>query len=371
MKAVVLVGGEGTRLRPLTDSRPKQLLPVVEVPMLERVVTSLAAGGVDEVVLSLGYRPDDFLAVYGSGQVAGIPCTCVVESELLDTAGAIRFAAVSAGVDDTFVAVNGDVLSDIDVGQLLELHRRQGAAATIATVGVADPSRFGVVVTDDMGRVSAFVEKPAPGTAPTNQINAGAYVMEPSVLARIEPGVRVSVERQTFPSLVADGLLFARSFDTYWLDTGTPEAYLQAHEDLLQGRRGLPPAPGARQLSDGLWALGEVVVEGEAGGGTLLGAGARVMGGATVRASCVGADVTVGEGAQVTGSILLAGAHVGAGAVVDRSVVGAGATIGARARVVDVTVVGDGAAVPDGATESGGRVRVPAPAPGQPAGRGA
>lgn len=363
MKAVVLVGGEGTRLRPLTDSRPKQLLPVVEVPMLERVVGTLVAAGVDEVVLSLGYRPDDFLAVYGHGTLCGVPCTCVVEPELLDTAGAIRYAAAAAGIDETFVAVNGDVLTDIDVGELAAFHRSRGAEATVALVGVDDPSRFGVVVTDDRGQVQAFVEKPAPGTAPSNQINAGAYVLEPSVLDRIEPGVRVSVERQTFPALAAEGTLFARSFDAYWLDTGTPEAYLRAHDDLLRGRRGLPPAPGARELADGLWAIGQVRVDGRAGGHSLLGEGAVVAAGASVVGSCVGAGATVGPGASVTGSVLLAGASVGAGAEVTRSVIGAGAVVGEGAIVEDVTVVGDGGVVPDGATVQAGRVAAAAAGP--------
>lgn len=334
--------------------------------MLERVVRSLVAGGVDSVVLSLGYRPDDFLAVYGDGEVAGVPCTCVVEAELLDTAGAVRFAALTAGIDSTFVAVNGDVLSDIDVGQLLSLHRQRQAAATIATVGVADPSRFGVVVTDDDGRVSAFVEKPPVGTAPSNQINAGAYVLEPSVLDRIEAGVRVSVERQTFPSLVADGLLYARSFDTYWLDTGTPDAYLQAHYDLLQGRRGLPPVPGARQVATGLWVLGQALVRGDASAGTLLGDGARIEAGARVTGSCIGAGALVESEASVADAVVMAGATIGRGAVVERSVIGAGAKVGDGAHVTDVSVVADGAAVLPGSHLAGDRVRAPSSVPGTP-----
>lgn len=358
----MLVGGEGTRLRPLTDTRPKQLLPVAEVPMLERVVAPLVAGGVDEVVLSLGYRPADFLAAYASGSIGGVACTCVVEPELLDTAGAIAFAAGQAGVDDTFVAVNGDVLSDIDVGELVAFHRRLGAEGTIGLVGVDDPSRFGVVVTGDDGRVQDFVEKPAPGTAPSNQVNAGAYVLEPSVLDRVEPGVRVSIERHTFPALAAAGSLYARSFDVYWLDTGTPEAYLQAHADLLHGRRGLPPAPGARQLADRLWALGEVTVAGEAGAGTLLGDGAHVAGGATVSDSCIGAGARVAAGAVVTGSVLMPGSSVGPGARVERSILGTGSSVGDGAVVDAVSVVGDGARVDAGAAVHGGRVPAAHPA---------
>ncbi len=356
MRAVVLVGGEGTRLRPLTEHRPKQLLPVCGVPMLERVVGQLARGGVDQVVLSLGYRPEDFLAVYGAGTIAGVPCTCVVEPELLDTAGAIRYAATEAGIDDTFVAVNGDVLSDIDVSALAAFHADRSAEATIALVAVADPSRFGVVVTDSDGRVTAFVEKPAPGTAPARTINAGAYVMEPSVLDRVAPGVRVSVERQTFPALAADGRLFARVVDSYWLDTGTPEAYLQAHRDLVHGVRGGPPVPDARLAADGLWTQAGAQVHGAAGEGTLVGRNAVVAAGAAVRDSCIDAGASVEAGAVVEGSVLLPGATVGPGARVERSVLGFGAVVETGAEVLDGSVVGDGAVVTAGTRVVAGRV---------------
>ncbi len=357
MKAVVLVGGEGTRLRPLTNTRPKQLLPVAGVTMLDRVLASLVRAGIDGIVLSLGYRPDDFVAAYEGRHVDGVPVQCVVEAEPLDTGGAIRFAATAAGIDDTFVAVNGDVLTDLDVAGLVAFHRsRAGAEATISLIRVDDPSRFGVVVTDDEGRVTAFVEKPPAGQAPSNEVNAGAYVMEPSVLARIAPDERVSVERRTFPDLVAAGTLYALATGAYWLDTGTPQAYLQAHADLLSGVRGGPPAPGARRVAEGLWVLGDAVVDGTAGEGTLLGPGVTVAAGATVRASYLAAGVTVAAGASVTGSVVLDGASVGAGAVVDCSVVGPGASVEEGARVEDVTVVADGSVVPAGAELHGARV---------------
>src|SRR5580698_7381353 len=229
MKAVVLVGGEGTRLRPLTLTAPKQMLPIVGVPMIERVLGHLASHGVDEAVLSLGYLPDAFMKAYPEGAVDGVHLTYAVEPEPLDTAGAVRFAATFGAVDETFVVVNGDVLTDLDLSALIEFHRARDAEGTIALHPVADPSAFGVVPTDEVGRVTAFVEKPPRDEAPTNEINAGTYVLEPSVLARIPEGGRVSIERETFPAMVRDGGLFARSDDSYWLDTGTPAAYLQAH----------------------------------------------------------------------------------------------------------------------------------------------
>ena len=185
VKAVVLVGGEGTRLRPLTLSTPKQMLPIVGVPMIERVLAYLRSHGVDEAILSLGYLPDAFMEAYPDGHAAGVRLTYAVEPEPLDTAGAVRFAAVHGKVDDTFVVVNGDVLTDLDLGSLIDFHRLSGAEGTIALHPVADPSSFGVVPTDEDGRVTAFVEKPPRDEAPTNQINAGTYVLEPSVLDRI------------------------------------------------------------------------------------------------------------------------------------------------------------------------------------------
>ncbi len=188
MRAVVLVGGFGTRLRPLTNSVPKPMLPVVHVPIIERLVANLARGGVTDVTLGLGFRPEPFVEAFPDSTCAGVALRYAVEPEPLDTAGAIRFAADAAGIDDTFVVANGDILTDLDVGALVEFHRARRAEATIHLIPVDDPSSFGVVALDDDGRVERFVEKPAPGTAPSNLINAGTYVLEASVLARIPVG---------------------------------------------------------------------------------------------------------------------------------------------------------------------------------------
>jgi mannose-1-phosphate guanylyltransferase len=214
VRAVILVGGFGTRLRPLTTRTPKQMLPVVDRPMIERVVTSLARFGVTDAVLSLGYRPDAFLEAYPDDSCAGVALHYAVEPEPLDTAGAVRFAALDGGIEHTFLVVNGDVLTDLDVGRLWDFHQRCGAEGTIALTPVDDPSRYGVVPIDESGRVEAFVEKPPPGEAPTNWINAGTYVLEPTVLDRIPAGRRVSIERATFPGMVGDGSLFAMHSDT-------------------------------------------------------------------------------------------------------------------------------------------------------------
>jgi mannose-1-phosphate guanylyltransferase len=311
VRAVVLVGGFGTRLRPLTNGTPKQMLPVANRPMLEHVLSTLAAHGVEEVVLSLGYRPDAFTSAYPDGRCAGVKLVYAEEPEPLDTAGAIAFAARAAGIEERFLVVNGDVITGLDVTALIAFHDAAGAEGTIALTRVEDPSHFGVVPTDARGRVTAFVEKPSREEAPTDLINAGYYVLEASVLDRIPGGQRVNVERITFPAMVADGTLFARADDAYWLDVGTPERYLQANLDVTGG------------------------------------------------ASAIGEGCQVAPDAVVEASVLLPGAVVEAGAVVRRSVLGAGAVVGAGASVTDLSVLGDGVRVAPGAALSG--VRDPDP----------
>ena len=311
MRAVVLVGGEGTRLRPLTLTTPKQMLPVGRRPMIERVLGHLAAHGIDEAVLSLGYRPDAFMQAYPDGSCAGVRLVYAVEAEPLDTAGAIRFAAVEAGLDqqgEAFVVVNGDVLTDLDVSVLVAFHHERQAEATIALTPVPDPSAFGVVPTDDHGRVQAFIEKPPRDTAPTNLINAGTYVLEPSVLARIPSDRRVSIERETFPALVADGRLYAlgrrRAVDRRRYPGqlfGRQPGLRQRHRQCRRRRRDGRCRRDHRGLRPLRWC------------------GDR-------------------RGAQVRSSII-----------------GRGARVGANAVVADLSVVGDEAAVPPGATLSGQR----------------
>jgi mannose-1-phosphate guanylyltransferase len=364
VRAVVLVGGEGTRLRPLTYATPKQLLPIVETAMLERVLGHLAAHGTKQAVLSLGYRPEAFTRAYPDGVVAGVSVSYAVEREPLDTAGAIRFAALHAEIDETFLVVNGDVLTDGDVSALASFHATSGASASIYLSPVEDPSRFGVVETDPDGRVLAFVEKPPADEATTNLINAGIYVMEPGVLDRIPAGRRVSVERETFPSLVADGALFAMSDGAYWLDTGTPEAYLRAHRDLLDGLRGDPPAAGATRSAGGAWEIGTPSVDGSVDSRSLVGDAARVDAGATVTGSVVGRGCVVEGGAVVTSSVLLPGSVVCSGATVDSSIVGHRAHVGRDADVLSVSIIGDDVVLDAGTRWAAARVPENAPKQG-------
>jgi mannose-1-phosphate guanylyltransferase len=356
MKAVVLVGGEGTRLRPLTLSTPKQMLPIVGVPMIERVLTHLAAHGVDEAVLSLGYLPDAFTEAYPEGRSAGVRLTYAVEPEPLDTAGAVRFAAVFAGIEETFVVVNGDVLTDLDLTSLVEFHRERGAEGTIHLHPVADPSAFGVVPTDADGRVTAFVEKPPRDEAPTNEINAGTYVLEPSVLARIPPTGRVSIERETFPAMVRDGGLYARADDRYWIDTGTPSAYLEANFDYVEGRRGAAIAPGLSDRGDGVYVEGESDLEGDVVAHSVVFAGCTVEPSARVERSVLGPGSVISAGAVVTDSVLMDGCHVAGDASVAGSVMGPRSIVGQRADVKPVSVLGADAVVSSGSVVDGERV---------------
>ncbi len=322
MRAVVLVGGVGSRLRPLTLTVPKPMLPIGHVPMIARLVDRLGRGGVTEVVLALGFRPEPFVEAFPDGHCGDVALTYAVEPEPLDTAGAIKFAAEFAGIDDTFVVANGDVMTDLDVSALVEAHRSFGSEATLHLIGVDDPSAFGVVDLDANGAVRAFIEKPEPGTEPSNLINAGTYVFEPSVLARIPAATKVSVERDTFPRIVADGGLFGVATDDYWIDAGVPALYRAANLDLLDGKRRTERcdaiAPSAEVASDSL-----------------------------IRHSIVGDRVQVATGASVVDSVLLPGSIVGVGATIERSIVMG--VVGAEAIVRD-SMIGAEGQVGDGET---------------------
>ena len=324
MDAVVLVGGFGTRLRPLTLTRPKQMLPVVDRPMIEHVVGRLGQQGITRAVLSLGYRPDAFEAAYPEGRCAGVELFYAVEPEPLDTAGAIAFAARAAGVQGTFIAVNGDVVNRFPLEDLLTVHRGANADATIALAPVDDPSRYGVVVCGPDGRVREFVEKPPADLTPSNEISVGIYALEPSALDSVPEGARASIEREVFPLLVEQGGMYAVAWNGFWVDAGTPETYLEVQQ----------------ALSDGGWVH------------PLAG----VASDATVRSSIVMEGAVVSSGASITDSAVLPGARVSRDAEVERSIVGYGAEIGAGARLSDLSVVGDDVSIPPAAVLSGERV---------------
>ncbi len=364
MRAIVLVGGEGTRLRPLTSTVPKPLLPIAGQAFLERQLEWLASHGVDEVVLSLGYLPDAFRARFPDGAHAGVRLSYAVEPYPLGTAGAIRFAASCAGYDDRFVVCNGDVLTTLDLRALVAFHVEHSAEATIHLTRVDDPSAFGVVPTSPDGEVRAFVEKPPPGTAPSDWINAGTYVLEPSVLGRIPVDLTVSIERETFPRMLEHrGRLFATGTDDYWLDIGTPDKYLEANRDVVAGVLGVPPVAGATVRDDSVWDLGaDIHATASVEGPLLLGARAVLEAETRVERSVVGAGTVIGEGAVVEDAVVLDGTHIGPHARVTSSIVGPGATIGRHAVLSGCSVIGEGALVDAGTALVGARVELSAAA---------
>jgi mannose-1-phosphate guanylyltransferase len=337
LEAILLVGGQGTRLRPLTLSAPKPLLPTAGVPFLAHLLARVATAGVTHVVLATCYKSDMFAECFGDGAAFGLSIDYVQETVPLDTGGGIRNAADSlrGGAADPVVVLNSDVLSGHDLGAQVDLHLKVDAAVTLHLVEVADPSRFGCVPTDASGRVTAFLEKtPNPVT---NRINAGCYVFRREVIDQIPTGRRVSVERETFPGLISSGAVVMGYHESaYWLDVGTPQAFVRGSCDLVLGRLPAPAVPGPDRGSRPSLALdGASVAPGASvSGGTVVGVGASVAAGATVSGSVLFDSAVVGEGAVVRDSIVGRGAVVAPGAVLDDAVIGDGAFIGAGNELV-------------------------------------
>ncbi|WP_086825818.1 sugar phosphate nucleotidyltransferase [Allokutzneria sp. NRRL B-24872] len=322
--AVLLVGGKGTRLRPLTLSAPKPMLPTAGVPFLTHMLSRIRAAGITHVVLGTSYKAEVFEEHFGDGSHLGLELEYVVEEVPLGTGGGIRNVADRLR-GDTAMIFNGDILSGVDLGAVLNTHREADADVTLHLVKVEDPRRFGCVPTDADGRVTAFLEKT--DNPPTDQINAGCYVFRRSVLESIPAGREVSVERETFPGLLAAGARVQGHVDaSYWLDLGTPAAFVQGSADLA---RGIAPSAALPRPA------GEAIVL----DGAVLREGATVTGGSTIGAGC-----QLGVDARVDGAVVFEGAVIGAGAVVERSVIGAHARIGDGAVVQDA-VIGDGAVV--------------------------
>jgi mannose-1-phosphate guanylyltransferase len=298
---------------------PKPALTLVDRPFLAYMIEWLAAHGVSEVVLACGYRPDVLRDSLGDGERAGARIRYVEEPEPRGTAGAIRFAAEELGEDleDRFLALNGDVLTDLDLTALLRLHEEREARATLGLYPVEDSAAYGLVGTGPDGEVLEFLEKT--GREVPGEINAGTYVLERSVLDLIPPGEEVSIERDVFPRLAGDGL-YGLALEGYWMDIGTPERYLQSSWDILEGRvrtQVKPTAPGVLADRSATVADGAVI-----GPRAVIGAGCRVGPGVEIRDSVLLAGCGVGEGARITGSILSAGAQVAPGAVLEGAVVG-------------------------------------------------
>ncbi len=351
LPAVILVGGEGTRLRPLTARTPKPMLPLVDRPLLAYTFEHLARHGVDRAILSCGYLPTEIESHFGDrhGELA---LSYRVEPSPLGTGGGIRFGAAPGepgGITETFVALNGDVLHGADLQAMLAYHRERDAAGTVLLVPVDDPSRYGLVRRAADGRVSAFVEKPRAEEIDTNLINAGLYILEPEVLDLVPPGSVVSIERDVFPRLVEAGSLYGFELDGYWRDVGTPESYLDAHRDVLE-------RTFTTELGEALGSSYTLVEDGAQVDPSArlvppvyVGAGAVVEAGARIGSlAVVAAGARIGADAEIDSSVIAAGAVVGTGAVVHGSIVGEQARIGAGTHVRGLAVVGPHAEVGEG-----------------------
>jgi mannose-1-phosphate guanylyltransferase len=328
-EAILLVGGKGTRLRPLTVTTPKPMLPVAGIPFIVHQLVRLRDAGITHVVLATSYRPEVFAGHLDDGSRWGVELEYVTEEVPLGTGGGIRNVAdrLRGGPDDPVVILNGDILSGHDIGAQVALHLERGADVTLYLTRVEDARAYGCVPTDADGRVTAFLEKmPEPVT---DQINAGCYVFRRSVVDGIPVGRPVSVERETFPGLLSAGAFVLGHVDTaYWLDVGKPQDFVTGSRDLVLGRVASSALPGP--VGESLRLPGcRVDVGARVCGGSTVGHGAVVASGAVVDGSVLGDDVVVEAGAVVRDSVLGAGSSVGAAAVLDRVVVGDGARVGA------------------------------------------
>ncbi|HUF48859.1 MAG TPA: NDP-sugar synthase [Vicinamibacterales bacterium] len=317
MKAILLAGGRGTRLRPLTLHTPKPIVPMFDRPFLQYQIDLVRqVPEVDEIILSLNYQPRRIEEVFGDGADLGIRLRYVVEPTPLGTGGAIRFAA--EGIRDEPVLVfNGDVFTDVDLGAVVALHRSRQARATIVLTPVDNPSAYGLVETDAQGRVLRFLEKPSADQIVCNTINAGIYVLEPDTLGRIPPDTVYSIERSYFPSLIEEGLPFVAHISRgYWLDIGTPDKYRQAHRDIMDGRFKTEPFTGRA-------------------GTALVAPDARIEDGATVEAPCfIGPGTVVKRGARIGAYTVLGHhCHVAEDAVVDGAILWSNCWVDTEARI--------------------------------------
>ena len=346
MQAVILVGGLGTRLRPITYDIPKALVPLRNEPFIGYMIDFLRRGGVDGVVLSMGYMPDpiqDYFA--GREDLKDFPIHYAVEDNPLGTAGGIKNAEqyLDGG---PLVVVNGDVLAGTDLSKAVDLHESSDSLATITLTSVEDPTGYGLVEIDHDMLVHRFLEKPAADEITTNLVNAGIYVLEPEVLARIPEGQEVSIEREIFPDLQAEGKMRAHISSSYWRDIGTPRSYLFASHDVLSG------AVGASGKNFEYMNVDDSIVRGKnskilppvaVATGCEIGHSASIGGRTSLGRNC-----RVGEGAVVEGSIVLEGAEIEPGAVVRGSIIGPGACVGENAIVRGLSVLGAGCVVGEG-----------------------
>ena len=343
MQAIVLVGGEGTRLRPLTYGTPKPMVPIMNVPFLARTMERLYEAGIRDVILPAGYMPRAIVDYFGDGSRLDMKITYVIEETPLGTAGALK--NVEQHITGRFFVLNGDILTSLDLRAMQEFHDAKGGFGALHLIAVEDPSSFGCVVHDADGRVSAFVEKPPKGEEPSNEINAGTYLLEREILDYIPAGRAVSIERETFPKVIAAGKeLLAYTTADYWIDLGRPENYLAAHRDVLSGAMPLALEPGiSGPGSDALRGHPGVVPPVHADEDVVVDASAKVGPNVVLGRGC-----SIGANAVVRESVLWERVSIGSGATLEEAIVASGATIGPKAQVGRGTVIGHDMSVEPG-----------------------
>jgi mannose-1-phosphate guanylyltransferase len=350
MQALILAGGEGTRLRPLTSTVPKPVVPLVDRPFIRFMLDWLHSHGVDDVVMSCGHLASGVRNVLGDGSAFGLRLRYVEEPRPLGTGGALKFAEPL--LSDRFLMLNGDVLTDIDLTAQIEQHERTGATATLALTPVEDPSAYGLVRTRNGGEVTEFVEKPAPDQIDTNNISAGAYVLERSVLELLEAEQPASIERDVFPRLVGDGL-YGYVSDGYWLDIGTPDRYLEGTFDILEGtvhsavreRMG----DGYLCVEDGVENAGRIIPSALVENGCRIGEGSRIGGRVVLERG-----VTIGEHTTIERAVVLQGAEIGSHCTLSGCIIGGGVRIGDECHVDGMSVLGEGVTIGKGNVVSNG-----------------
>lgn len=345
MKAVILAGGEGTRLRPLSYNMPKCMVPILNRPLLEHVIDHLREHAIRDIILAVCFMPHHIRGYFGDGKRFGVRLTYSMESSPLGTAGAVK--QVEAHLDETFFVLNGDVFTDLDLTQMMHYHREQGAKATIALTPVEDPSLYGLVETEATGRVERFIEKPSPEAITTNMINAGTYIVEPEVLSHIPPGSRFTFERELFPLLLERGdPVYAYPAEAYWMDIGTPEKYQKLHHDLLSG--GVAKGFAGERTGQGIWVEEgcDIHPQAELEGPVVIGRDCIIESGVRVRGpSVIGEGCRIGKDSVIEQAILWPKARLGQGVVLRKCVLAEGVSIGDQSRITEGCVLGGNAVV--------------------------
>ncbi|MGA9874634.1 MAG: NDP-sugar synthase [Solirubrobacteraceae bacterium] len=347
---MILVGGEGTRLRPLTSTVPKPVVPLVDRPFISYMLEWLCSHGIDDVIMSCGFLATSVRNVLGDGSAYGVKLRFVEEPDPRGTAGALKYA--ESLLDERFLMLNGDVLTDIDLTAQIAQHELTGAKATLALVPVDDPSAYGLVCLEESRAVKDFIEKPSSDRIDTNLISAGAYVLEREILDLVPSGRNVSIEREVWPRLIGEGL-YGYSSESYWLDIGTPARYLQGTFDILEGN--VQTAVRERLGDSYLSVSEEAEVHGRAIPPAVIEAGASVAEGAHVGSLVVLAnDVKIGAGCTIERAVILNGTEIGENCTLRNCIVAAGCRIGAGTHILDGAVLGEGVTVGADNTIAGG-----------------